>query len=145
MPLTRKQTAFALAMVEGKEGKEAYREAGYSVDNMSDASIAVEVSRLKRNDGVRRIIEEGTGRAIAAASWSRAEAIDRLERVNAVCLKAIEGDSYDAKAVRGFMDTLRELNALTCVGSEVAEDKAARFGTRARDRDYDPDGYPMEW
>lgn len=64
----------------------------------------------------------------------RAEAMRRLERCNARLLDLIErADAPDARLVTGFIDTVRELDALANVGREVEDDAAERWGTRPRD------------
>ena len=134
MATTKKQIDFALGILEGKTNRAAYEDAGYSTDGMSDRAVAVEASRLKRNEGVRRIIGQGIAKAAESAAWNRAEAMRRLERCNARLLDLIErADAPDARLVTGFIDTVRELDALANVAREVEDDAAERWGTRPRD------------
>lgn len=135
MGLTRKQTAFAVGIIEGRTNREAYEAAGYSTSGMSERAIAVEASRLRHHEGVRRLIERETGRAAERAGWSRREALERLERVNTRLLERIDAEDPDARLVAGFMDTLRELNKLANVGLEVEAEAAERAATPERDQD----------
>lgn len=145
MGLTRKQTAFAVGIIEGKTAADAYRAAGYATDNMNARTIAVEASRLRRHEGVRRLIEAETGKAAERAAWSRLEAVERLERANTRLLGLIDSETPDTRAVAGFMDTLRELNRLANVDVEVAAERAERTATEARDRDGIEDAIKGEW
>lgn len=134
MALTNRQHRFALAIIDGKSNTEAYQLAGYSTDGMSEGALAVEASRLRHHNGVNRLIEHATDRATDKAVWSRKKALERLETVNTRCLKAIEGEKYDLRAVRGFMDTLRELNDLANVHGEVLADREERFSASPQDK-----------
>lgn len=145
MGLTRKQTAFAVGIIEGKTAADAYRAAGYATDNMNARTIAVEASRLRRHEGVRRLIEAETGKAAERAAWSRLEAVERLERANTRLLDLIDAETPDTHAVAGFMDTLRELNRLANVDVEVAAERAERTATEARDRDGIEATFKGEW
>ena len=145
MGLTRKQTAFAVGIIEGKTAADAYRAAGYATDNMSARTIAVEASRLRRHEGVRRLIEAETGKAAERAAWSRLEAVERLERANTRLLGLIDSETPDTRAVAGFMDTLRELNRLANVDVEVTAERAERTATEARDRDGIEATFKGEW
>lgn len=49
--LTDKQTAFVVALLEGKGSSEAYR-AAFNAENMSDAAVAVEAARLRHSPKV---------------------------------------------------------------------------------------------
>lgn len=145
MGLTRKQTAFAVGIIEGKTAADAYRAAGYATDNMNARTIAVEASRLRRHEGVRRLIEAETGKAAERAAWSRLEAVERLERANTRLLDLIDAETPDTRAVAGFMDTLRELNRLANVDVEVDAERAERTATEARDRDGIEATFKGEW
>ena len=135
MALTKRQFDFAIAVASGASNREAYEQAGYCTSGMSEAAISVEASRLKHNDGVSRIIAGVEEQVQQKAVWNRIEAMERLEKVNSRCLDAIEGERFDPRAIRGFMESLRELNTLANVEAETVENREERFGAQKRDAD----------
>ena len=120
---TARQERFARCVVEGMNPSEAYRAAGYSTGGMSAASVATEASRLMGNPNVSPIIEKGRADAMESAVWCRERAIERLQAVNDACYSRLvggDGERLDKDALGGFLGTLDKLNALCCVGEEVA-------------------------
>lgn len=114
--LTPKQHAFALAVIGGASPVDAYREAGYS--EMSADSMAVEASRLMGNPKISLMIAEGREKAmrntIESVSYSRVEAIKRLEEINEKAYKQIKEQKFISRdAMNAFFQSLDRLEDLT--------------------------------
>lgn len=121
---TPKQRAFAARIIEGANPSEAYRDA-YRANGMSEASIAREAQRVLRNPNVTPIVEKGIQESMQAAAWCRAEAVERLERVNQRCFERLDTDTdtLDKTALNGFLESIDRLNALCFVALEVEDAK----------------------
>lgn len=109
--LTARQSKFAALVVEGHGLSDAYRRS-YSTDNMSDASIHSEASRLRHDPKVSPIIEAGISEAMGNAVWSRRRAITRLLELNDRALSEIEDGNITPTVVSAFTTSLDRLNRL---------------------------------
>lgn len=109
--LTARQSRFAALVVEGHGLSDAYRRS-YSTDNMSDASIHSEASRLRHDPKVSPIIEAGISEAMGDAVWSRKRAITRLLELNDRALSEIEDGNITPTVVTAFTSSLDRLNRL---------------------------------
>lgn len=109
--LTARQSRFAALVVEGHGLSDAYRRS-YSTDNMSDASIHSEASRLRHDPKISPIIEAGISEAMGDAVWSRKRAITRLLELNDRALSEIEDGNVTPTVVTAFTSSLDRLNRL---------------------------------
>lgn len=114
--LTSKQEAFALAVIGGASPVDAYREAGYS--EMSAESMAVEASKLMQHPKISLRIKEGRDeimqKVIEAATYSRVEAIKRLEEINEKAYAQIKTQKFISRdAMNAFFQSLDRLEDLT--------------------------------
>ena len=114
--LTAKQEAFALAVIGGASPVDAYREAGYS--EMSADSMAVEASKLMNHPKISLRIQEGREeimqKVIEAATYSRVEAIKRLEEINEKAYAQIKAQKFISRdAMNAFFQSLDRLEDLT--------------------------------
>lgn len=131
MSLTPKQYKFARNVINGDSYAEAYRKA-YNAGGMSDRSVFVEGSRVAKHRDVAHEIEKGIEACMNEAIWSRKKAIERLKVVNDRCLDAISSQEViEAPLLRGFMDSLSELNRLSNVDAEIELDRERRFKTES--------------
>lgn len=114
--LTAKQESFALAVIGGASPVDAYREAGYS--EMSADSMAVEASKLMQNPKIALRIREGREKVmqgvIKKTTYSRVEAIKRLEDINEKAYKQIKEQKFIPRdAMNAFFQSLDRLEDLT--------------------------------
>lgn len=114
--LTAKQEAFALAVIGGASPVDAYREAGYG--EMSADSMAVEASKLMNHPKISLRIQEGREeimqKVIEAATYSRVEAIKRLEEINEKAYAQIMAQKFISRdAMNAFFQSLDRLEDLT--------------------------------
>lgn len=114
--LTAKQESFALAVIGGASPVDAYREAGYS--EMSADSMAVEASKLMQNPKIALRIREGRDKVmqgvIKETTYSRVEAIKRLEEINQKAYEQIKAQKFISRdAMNAFVQSLDRLEDLT--------------------------------
>lgn len=125
--MTGKQRRFAELVAEGQTQSAAYR-AAYDCTNMKPSSVASEASKLMSNPEVARFVADARAEARRTATWCLSVAVERLEQVNARCLSdVLDGKKVSPTALRGFIDTLRELNRLCNVSDEVEADSFESF------------------
>lgn len=109
--LTARQSKFAALVIEGHKLSDAYRQA-YSADNMSDASIHREASRLRHDPKIAPTIEAGIAESLGDAVWSRKRAITRLMELNDAALSEIEDGNITPPVISAFTTSLDRLNRL---------------------------------
>ena len=79
--LTAKQEKFIDGVVGGLSQSEAYRQAGYKVDDMSVESIAREACRIAKAPHISPIIEQRRRELADKAIWSREQALAMLRDI----------------------------------------------------------------
>lgn len=128
--MTGKQEEFARLVAEGATQSAAYRQA-YDAEGMKPSSIASEASRLMEHPEVSKYIADARAAARSKAVWSLEVAVERLQALNDRCLtELLDGTKVSATALRGFLDTLRELNRLCSVDDELSEQGFETFISR---------------
>lgn len=102
--LTAKQEKFIDGVVGGLSQSEAYRQAGYKVDDMSIESIATASSRLAKKSHILPIIEQRRRELSDKAIWSREQALSMLRDIaeEAVSEKGMTKAQMRGVAVRAI-------------------------------------------
>jgi phage terminase small subunit len=106
--LTPKMHRFCLSIVEGDGASEAYR-AAYATRSMSDESVAVEASRLLRDQRVRQRIDELRVSLQRSLGISRATLLRELDEVRDLAkvngdVKTVLSATMGKARLLGFLD-----------------------------------------
>lgn len=128
--MTGKQRRFAELVASGETQSAAYKQA-YNADGMKPSSVASEASRLMEHPEVSKYVADARAEARRTASWCLAVAVERLQALNDKCLdELLNGTKVHAAALRGFLDSMRELNRLCSVDDELSEQGFETFISR---------------
>lgn len=113
MKLTGKQELFVNGLIEGKSQRQAYIDAGYSVENRSESDIDSLASKLTKNYKVSTRLTELKAELKDKALWTREESINDLKWIKEQSRKTIEeyGEVKHAPAT-AYLGAITELNKL---------------------------------
>lgn len=91
--LTDNQRAFVVNLASGMTQISAYRNAGYSHENMSDPSIRVEASRLRNSPKIALILDTLAAESMDAAKVTMTDHLSELARLR---MRAEAAGNYGA-------------------------------------------------
>ncbi|MHB1017980.1 MAG: terminase small subunit [Coriobacteriia bacterium] len=133
--LTARQEAFAVAIAAGKQQREAYAEAGYSMRG-SAATVAQKACRLAASGLVRARVAELRDDMARSALWDSVEAAKVLRRTLAIADQKVQSsgeadpagyvpEDLPREASRTVLATVDRLNAL--FGVRADDEAGARI------------------
>lgn len=131
MPLTAKQEAFALALVEGLSQTAAYKQA-YAPPGMSDKTIAEAASRLAANSKVLARVEALRSQAADAATLTLTEHLRDLKELRQEARSAeqyspaVSAEISRGKAAGFYVERTEEKRDIT-VRVTYAHERPARL------------------
>lgn len=121
--LTAKQEKYVQGLVAGLSQREAYKEAGYKVSNMTNQSIDSVASRLLRNVKVlsryRELLKEHSNMTL----WTREAAFNEYEWLKNRAKKDIQQDGVRQATANAFLDSLEGMNQMAFRDLELADKK----------------------
>lgn len=131
--LTVKREAFVQALLSGKSQREAYREAGYRTDGMSNEAVDVEACKLLKDPKVSLRYEELLDKVRDEAERRGvAQAVDVLEELSDIALgrKAFPGYDMFGNELERKPSMSARLKALELLGKhhKLFADKVEQTG-----------------
>lgn len=111
--LTGKQELFVNGLIEGKSQRQAYIDAGYSINGLTDEHIDSKASNLTKVGKVSARLTELRAELKDKALWTREESINDLKWIKEQSRKTIEeyGEVKHAPAT-AYLGAITELNKL---------------------------------
>ncbi|RAN53776.1 terminase [Dolosigranulum pigrum] len=121
--LTVKQENFVQGLVAGLSQRQAYIEAGYKTDNMTNASIDSVASRMLKNVKVlsryRELLKESSNMIL----WSRESAFSEFEWLKNQAKAAIEDEGVRHANSTAFISAMEGMNQMAFRDLELADKK----------------------
>ncbi len=120
--LTPKQEKFVLGLIEGKNQRKAYIDAGYSTKGKSDNYIDSRAFELSKNSAILDRYEELRQEAAEQSKWTRQKAFEEYEWLKNVAKNDIEIEGVKKATADAFLASLDGMNRMT-LGNEVLANK----------------------
>lgn len=149
--LTENRKQFVVNLASGMTNMDAYKNAGFSVANMSDASISVEASRLKNSPKVSLVLAGLAADRLDSAICTKDDHLKELARLRTRAeLDGNYGAAVQAEQLRGkvaglYIDKTQEVprdapsEVLDRIASVAGDEVAAKFAQQ-KGVDWKPKG-----
>lgn len=120
--LTTKQEKFVQELIKGETQRQAYINAGYKVENMTDEVIDVKASELLKNGKVLVRYKELIDKSADEALWTREQAVKDLVMIKDEAINHLKREVntdngntisfIDNKMAKVATDAIKELNTM---------------------------------
>ena len=121
--LTGKQESYVQYLVAGLSQRQAYKKSGYKSDNMTDATIDSNASRLLKNPKVlaryRELLKESSNMIL----WSRETSFAEYEWLKNQAKAAIEDEGVRHANSTAFISAMEGMNQMAFRDLELADKK----------------------
>lgn len=110
--LTTKQEKYVQGLISGLSQREAYKQAGYSVNGKTDEYIDIRASEMMKNSKVlvryQELLEEHKSKAL----WTREQAVNDLIWLKTMAKNDIIASGLKKANSDAMLASIKELNAL---------------------------------
>lgn len=123
MKLTQRQENFVQGVASGLSQRQAYKEAGYSTENMSDATIDVKASQMLKMDKIRIRYRELLKERSDLFLWTQEQAFNEYEWLKNQAKEQMKDEGVRHATAQAFLTALDSMNEMAFKQLDLADRK----------------------